>query len=835
MPNPTPTVTLQAPAIWPFSGPAIPGSLMPSGTTYQAYPNYTGVFVVNRVDALTLFELGFDPINLGVVANVVTDYGADPTGSRDSTQAIRNAVAVAINNADPVFQTKKVYIPPGIYLVSGTIPITNGGWIQGGGASSDAINAGGTLIRCTAAGASAGDVFQFRGFGQLKISDLTMDTTDYATGGASYARKHAGGSGYAVNDTITLAGGAFTTATVLKVTAVSAGAVTGVVIQTPGVYSVAPSPVVAVSQGSTSGSGTNATFDMVYANAAAISISGPTTKLTVDAASGATSLTVDSIVGFANGDAIYIEQDDGTYESTTINGIPSGNTIHLASGLSFKASANHPVYDRYAYLPLIENVACRGYWDCIRIENAGNVTVRGFWAQDFGHDAIIKTSGAQPDNGQDRYELTAWDLNRGTSQAGFEFLSGGDIRFAATKLIGSANGILVNSFFSPTGTLLATGTSFEELRDCGVRLHQSVAGVTYANVAIIGNEFLQSGAAARDFCIDVGSAAGWISNIVFMGNVSTSYPNTAVSLIDVQDGDGVVIAGNRANNGNSNAHFISVGTNATNVIESGNNCAGFFPSGKYGTMLSSSLAQWFTDGDAGVGGAFVVNGVVTGGASNAYSISLNGSGSYPSLDAESGATGLVIRPNADGSKAALRLDPLSSSALRVSAIDATGVSAYETLALNGTQLNFQIGGVDTGIVTAGGLNNMVVGATTAVAGTFTTLRSLGHVLRSVGNTLTAIGTNRATALLLAADINNVTAAATGTGVQLPVGVVGMEIDIYADSGIVAAAIQVYAAGSETIDTVSGATGVPLTKAKRCRFTFVNTNTWISAQLGAVSA
>ena len=68
----------------------------------------------------------------------------------------------------------------------------------------------------------------------------------------------AGGSSYAVNDTLTMTGGTFSQAVVLKVTSVSSGAITGVTIQTAGTYTVLPpSPV---SQGSTSGSGSGATF-----------------------------------------------------------------------------------------------------------------------------------------------------------------------------------------------------------------------------------------------------------------------------------------------------------------------------------------------------------------------------------------------------------------------------------------------------------------------------------------------------------------------------------------------------------------------------------------------
>lgn len=72
----------------------------------------------------------------------------------------------------------------------------------------------------------------------------------------------AGGSGYAAGDLITLTGGTSTIDTVLEVTSVSGGAVTGARIYNAGVYSSAPSDP--VSQGSTDGSGTGATFNMTY-------------------------------------------------------------------------------------------------------------------------------------------------------------------------------------------------------------------------------------------------------------------------------------------------------------------------------------------------------------------------------------------------------------------------------------------------------------------------------------------------------------------------------------------------------------------------------------------
>ena len=135
-------------------------------------------------------------------------------------------------------------------------------------------------------------------------------------------------------------------------------------------------------------------------------------------------------------------------------------------------------------------------------------------------------------------------------------------------------------------------------------------------------------------------------------------------------------------------------------------------------------------------------------------------------------------------------------------------------------------------ITGGTINGATVGATSPVAVTGTNVKATGYFLKSVGNALTATGTSRATALQLAAEINNVTTTATGTGVLLPVGVIGMKIELF-NAG--AQVLQVYATASETIDTVAGSTGVNLTNAKRCKYEFVAANTWISAQLGVISA
>lgn len=68
-----------------------------------------------------------------------------------------------------------------------------------------------------------------------------------------------------------------------------------------------------------------------------------TTALGAAAASSATTLNVDSITGFSNGDNIGIELDDGTRQWTTINGAPSGTTITLTDALTGAAAIDNTV------------------------------------------------------------------------------------------------------------------------------------------------------------------------------------------------------------------------------------------------------------------------------------------------------------------------------------------------------------------------------------------------------------------------------------------------------------------------------------------------------------
>jgi hypothetical protein len=103
---------------------------------------------------------------------------------------------------------------------------------------------------------------------------------------------------------------------------------------------------------------------------------------------------------------------------------------------------------------------------------------------------------------------------------------------------------------------------------------------------------------------------------------------------------------------------------------------------------------------------------------------------------------------------------------------------------------------------------------------------------SVASGIVATGTTLASAFALKAAINQVATAAASTGVALSDLAPGYSQTVF-NAGV--STLTVYAPNGITIDTVAGATGVPLSAAARCRYTCVAPGVVISALLGAVSA
>jgi hypothetical protein len=68
------------------------------------------------------------------------------------------------------------------------------------------------------------------------------------------------------------------------------------------------------------------------------------TELSAVGASGATSISVDSITDMSSADNIGVILDDGSTHWTTINGAPTGTTVVLTTGLASAASVDAHVY-----------------------------------------------------------------------------------------------------------------------------------------------------------------------------------------------------------------------------------------------------------------------------------------------------------------------------------------------------------------------------------------------------------------------------------------------------------------------------------------------------------
>jgi hypothetical protein len=175
---------------------------------------------------------------------------------------------------------------------------------------------------------------------------ITEQDGAYLTTALFSVSVQAGGSGYAVNDTITLTGGSHSVAWVLKVTGVTGGAVTSVAISTQGVYTTNPANPVA--QGSTSGSGSGATFNfnvtvpsslgnaVVYRNTTGtnIEIFQP---VTVNPTSGAAATVALALGPTATPTAQYTE----SYPANSTTGIVTAERFVVPAGFYFSLTTTN--------------------------------------------------------------------------------------------------------------------------------------------------------------------------------------------------------------------------------------------------------------------------------------------------------------------------------------------------------------------------------------------------------------------------------------------------------------------------------------------------------------
>lgn len=201
------------------------------------------------------------------------------------------------------------------------------------------------------------------------------------------------------------------------------------------------------------------------------------------------------------------------------------------------------------------------------------------------------------------------------------------------------------------------------------------------------------------------------------------------------------------------------------------------------------------------------------------------------------ATVSMVRVDAVSTVTLAAVQTLTNKTLTAPTLTTPSLGVATATSLNGLTVTTSTGTltIPNGVVLTGPASS---GTAATLAGTETltnktlTAPITSGLRQTPATTLTAVGNDRATSLALTADINNITSAAASTGVTLPAATVGAVVTVF-NGG--ANAIQVYGAGSDTIDGAAAATGVPLTNAKRAQYFCVAAATWVSAQLGVVSA
>ncbi len=220
------------------------------------------------------------PVSREVVLNIKSSNNVLISSPAQLEVAASNIVLYTQTAATPIR-----IITPGIYRFRSV----NSQWVQvgqfpnaGGINKNTIVESSGATVSHTTPQLSYGQVQVLNNIENLPSSggltgqggsnatfinrDKTNTTIQTSNSGVLEQRRTliiTGGTGYAVNDTITIAGGTGTAA-VITVTAVSGGVITAIGTGQTGAYSaLPPSPL---TQASTSGGGTGATFDPYFVN-----------------------------------------------------------------------------------------------------------------------------------------------------------------------------------------------------------------------------------------------------------------------------------------------------------------------------------------------------------------------------------------------------------------------------------------------------------------------------------------------------------------------------------------------------------------------------------------
>lgn len=184
-----------------------------------------------------------------------------------------------------------------------------------------------------------------------------------------------------------------------------------------------------------------------------------------------------------------------------------------------------------------------------------------------------------------------------------QFSSGG-LRVINNKFNGHEYGYVL-TLDGTTSDLLVEGNSFENMNQTAITLQQQVAGTTFGNISIVGNQFAPSGVVGAVILLSQGLAgAAWLYNAVIVGNV-INLPAGGGTGIYVQVCNNAVIDNNIIDGSGGTSQGIATGSGVTGVVVGS------------GNVLSNLTTSLGVNGGTTVAGK-VQSGVLAGVTSSGY-------------------------------------------------------------------------------------------------------------------------------------------------------------------------------------------------------------------------
>jgi hypothetical protein len=330
---------------------------------------------------------------------------------------------------------------------------------------------------------------------------------------ATSATVQSGGSGYSVGDNIPLTGGTAINQTVLKVATLSGSAVATVTVAYPGNYTVVPSNP--VSQGSTDGAGTGATFNVTFA-----------------------AQFSSSVVTDESGNLPWVRLGASSYVSGILanpNAFDLLRSIATAgSGISFNNSSNPPQIRATLSPTLVPN-----YLSGLTLSAAGGTGTFGIAAgvaNDTTNVTLMQLASA--------YTKTTASWTVGTGNGGLDTGAIANTTSYHVFLIERVDTNVVDVLFSLSPTSPTLPTSYTLFRRIGsMRTDASAHWIAFSQ---LGDEFLWATPVVDMSNVTVGTGAvtqaltvptGIKVNALGIGTIQNSVVTTAVlaSSLDTTD------------------------------------------------------------------------------------------------------------------------------------------------------------------------------------------------------------------------------------------------------------------------------------------------------------